>query len=162
RHGERVAEEVHEGRGCLAESGVLVDEARSDDVSVGEAGGGGENLSPGGGCGGGGLVGPGGGGVWGGAARRGRLLDGGGAGGAAPATRVGDDRLADGGRRLGGGVPNAAAGEDLVRADVQVVAGRVDVLGPFVPEVDSEVCLVGRLVLREACVSVDAEEGASA
>src|SRR5262249_61885564 len=90
------------------------------------------------------------------------LREGSGLGGVLPASGVGDDRLADAGGRVGGGVPDAAAGEDLVRADVQVIAGRVGVLGPFVSEVDSEVCLVRALVLREACVSVDAEEGASA
>src|SRR5262249_55203106 len=83
-------------------------------------------------------------------------------GGGAPASWVGDDRLADAGRRVGGWVPDAAAGEDLVRADVQVVPRRVGVLGPLVTEVDPEVGLVRRLVLREACVSVDAEERAAA
>src|SRR5262249_22107443 len=74
----------------------------------------------------------------------------------------GDDRLADVCRRAGGRSPDAAAREDLARADVQVVAGCVGVLGPLVPEVDSEVRLVWRLVLREASVPVDTEEGAAA
>ena len=59
-------------------------------------------------------------------------------------------------------MPNAAAGEDVVRADVQVVAGRVGVFGAFVPEVDSDVRLLRRFVLREASVAVDAEQRASA
>src|SRR5262249_53894956 len=58
--------------------------------------------------------------------------------------------------------PDAAAGKDLAGADVQVVAGRVGVLGPLVPKVDAEVGLVGRLVLRETCVPVDTEERAAA
>ena len=62
----------------------------------------------------------------------------------------------------GVGVPDAAAGEHLARADVEVVAGRVGVLGPLVPEVDADVGLVRRLVLREAGVPMDPEERAPA
>src|SRR5262249_61552020 len=85
------------------------------------------------------------------------LREGSGPGGAAPAFGVRDDRLADVGRRVGGRVPDTAAGEDLVGTDVQVVAGCVGVLYALVPEVDSEVRLVRRLVLRKARVPVDAE-----
>jgi hypothetical protein len=59
-------------------------------------------------------------------------------------------------------MPDAASGEDLARPDVQVVAGRVPVLGRLVPEVEPDVGLVRRLVLREASVAVDPEERAAA
>jgi hypothetical protein len=55
-------------------------------------------------------------------------------------------------------VPDVAARENLARPDVQVIAGRVRVLCPLVPEVDSDIGLVRRLVLREASVPVNAEE----
>src|SRR5262249_11097986 len=145
-HRERVAEEVHEGRGGPAESRVLVGEAGRDDVALGEAGGGEEVLAlqvvregvlrvrPG----------------WDAlervAAEAEMPREGSGPGGATPACGVGDDRLTDGCRCLGGGVPAAAAAEDLVRPDVQVVARRAGVLGPVVPEVDPEVGLVRGLV----------------
>src|SRR5881396_2488033 len=87
------------------------------------------------------------------AAEREPLLEGIGPGSAPPALRVRDDRLTDTRRRLDVRAPDAAVGEHLRRTNVQVVARRVCVLGSLVPEVDAEVRLVRRLVLREACVA---------
>jgi hypothetical protein len=153
---------VHEWRRRSAEPCVLVQEPGGDDVARGEAGGGEEVLALQVVCEGVVRVGPGRDTLEGVAAEAELLREGAGAGGSAPASGVSDDRLAYRGRRVGGGPPDAAAGEDVVRADVQVVAGRVGVPAPVMPEVDPEVGLVRRLVLREARVAVDAEQGAAA
>src|SRR5262249_3004275 len=162
RHGEGVAEELHQGRGRAADPRVLVDEARCYDVVLGQARRAEEVLA---------LevirervlgIGPG----WDAlervAAEFEPLREGAPARGASPALRVCDDRLADACRGLGGRVPDAAAGTAPAGADVQVVAGAGGVLGPLVPKLDAEVGLVGRLVLRETCVPVDTEERAAA
>ena len=59
----------------------------------------------------------------------------------------------------GGGLPEPERGEAVARLQVEVEAGGVHVVaGGYVAEVDAGVGLVGRLVLGEAGVALDAEE----
>ena len=72
--------------------------------------------------------------------------------GAPPTLRIRDDGLANERGRLGVRMPYTAAAKDLARADMEVIAGRMGVLGPLVPKMDSEVGLVGASCpWRNAC-----------
>ena len=71
------------------------------------------------------------------------------------------DRVADAAEGGAVRVPDAAAGEAHAGLQVEVEAGRVRVLTRLVAEVGADVGLVGRLVLGEARVPVDAEERAA-
>ncbi len=120
---ERVAEELHQRRAGSADPRVLVDEAGSDDVVLGQPGRAEEVLPPqfvrerviG--------VGPPRDALERVAGELEALREGTAAGGAPPALRVGDDRLANARRRRGVRVPDAAPGKDLPRSDVEVEAG---------------------------------------
>ena len=56
------------------------------------------------------------------------------------------------------GMPDPDPGEDAPGLEMEVEARRVRVLRTLVPEVDPDVGLVGRLVLREARVAIDPEQ----
>lgn len=67
------------------------------------------------------------------------------------------DGVPDLGKHRGLGAPDSAAAEYLARLQVQVVSGSVNVLFPRGGETGSRMGLIGRLVLGEARVSVNAE-----
>ena len=74
------------------------------------------------------------------------------------APRIVGDRLADPGEGRGLGVPDAETCEGALRLEVQIEDRGVDVPGVLVKETNPHVGLVGRLIFREADVSLDAEE----
>jgi hypothetical protein len=71
------------------------------------------------------------------------------------------DHIADAAEHVGIGMPAAGAEKAFVGGDVQVEAGRMDVLAQFVAELDADVGLVGRLVAGKARVAEHAHQRAA-
>ena len=51
-------------------------------------------------------------------------------------------------------MPDPRANETITRLDVNIKSGRMDVLSEFVAELNSDVRLVGRLLLGEARIAL--------
>src|SRR5262249_20939986 len=78
-----------------------------------------------------------------------------------PVLRMPDDRPADRVQRVAARAPRARAHETPPPFQVEIVAGAFDLLPSGEAEPESRVGLVGRLVTREARITIDAEERAA-